>query len=137
MIAFAVLLVVHGAIHLLGAAKAFGWADLPELTQPISPAFGALWLASALLFLAAAASLFVWPRGWRAIGAIAIVTSTIVIVPSWADAKVGAVVNAVVFVGVALLSLQRRPLDAGEPATLIDDMHGTVERDTEQRTRAR
>lgn len=111
MIAFAVLLVVHGAIHVLGAARAFGWADLPGLTQPISPAFGALWLASALLFLAAAASLFLWPRGWRAIGAVAIATSMIVIVPSWADAQVGAVANAVVFVGVALLPLQHQRSD--------------------------
>jgi hypothetical protein len=27
--AFAVILVLHGLIHLLGAAKAFGWAEIP------------------------------------------------------------------------------------------------------------
>ena len=56
---------------------------------------------------------------------------------SWADAKVGAVANAVVLVGVAMLSLPRQRLDAGDPATLIENMHGTVERGTEQRTRVR
>jgi hypothetical protein len=29
--AFAVLLVAHGLIHLLGFAKAFGFAELPQL----------------------------------------------------------------------------------------------------------
>ena len=62
---FAILLLLHGLIHLLGASKAFGWAELPHLTQPISPARGMLWLASALLFAGTAASLFAWSRGWR------------------------------------------------------------------------
>ena len=44
--AFAILLVVHGLIHLLGAAKGFDWHELPQLTQPISPEFGGLWLVS-------------------------------------------------------------------------------------------
>jgi hypothetical protein len=60
---FAIVLVVHGLIHAIGFAKAFGLADLPELTQPISPLLGALWLLTALLFFVAAAALFLWPRG--------------------------------------------------------------------------
>jgi hypothetical protein len=106
---FAALLVVHGLIHLLGAAKAFRWAALPQLTQPISSGFGALWLVAALLFLSAAAALYAWPRGWWAIAAIAVVISTIVIVPSWTDAKVGAVANAVVLVGVVFGFLSQGP----------------------------
>jgi CubicO group peptidase (beta-lactamase class C family) len=72
---------VADLIHLLGAAKAFGWADLPQLTQPISPAAGALWLVSAGLFLATAGSLFLWPRWWWLLGAAAVVLSMAVIVP--------------------------------------------------------
>ena len=79
--AFAILLVVHGPIHLLGTAKAFGWADLPQLTQPISVTVGALWLLAALLFLTTAVSLWVWPRVWWTVGACAVVVSTLVIVP--------------------------------------------------------
>jgi hypothetical protein len=40
--AFALLLVLHGLIHLLGAAKALGWAELPQLTQPVTPLAGTL-----------------------------------------------------------------------------------------------
>ena len=107
--AFAILLVVHGLIHLLGTAKAFGWADLPQLTQPISVTFGALWLLAALLFLTTAVSLFVWPRVWWAVGVCAVVVSMLVIVPSWTDAKFGALANAVVLVGVAFGFLSQGP----------------------------
>ena len=34
--AFAFIIGLHGLIHLMGPAKAFGYADLPQLTQPIS-----------------------------------------------------------------------------------------------------
>ncbi len=106
---FALLLVVHGLIHLLGVAKAFGLADLPQLTQPISPLLGTLWLLAALLFLSAAAALFVWPRGWWAIGACAIVVSMFAIVPSWTDAKFGAIANLVVLIGVVFGFLAQGP----------------------------
>ena len=37
---FAVIIAVHGLIHLMGPAEAFGLADLPQLTQPISRGMG-------------------------------------------------------------------------------------------------
>jgi len=97
---FALFLVLHGLIHLLGAAKGFGLAALPQLSRPISPALGTLWLAAALLFVAAAVSIFAWPRWWWLAGAAAIAVSMAAIVPSWSDAKFGAAANAVALVGV-------------------------------------
>lgn len=95
VIAFAVLLVIHGLIHVMGLWKA--------------PALGGLWIMSALLFLAAAVSLFAWPRWWWAIGLGAIALSMAVIVPSWTDAKFGTLVNGVALVGVALGFLSQGP----------------------------
>ena len=106
---FAMVLLLHAFIHVLGFAKAFGWAELPQLTQPISPLVALLWLVAALLFLAAAGSLLVWPRGWWAIGACAIVVSMFVIAPSWADAKFGALGNLIVLVGVIFGFLSQGP----------------------------
>jgi hypothetical protein len=108
-IAFAILLLVHGSIHLLGAAKAFGWADLSQLTHSISQAQGVLWLASALLFAVTATALFVWPRGWWLIGAGAIAVSMLAIVPSWGDAKVGAAANSIVAIGLVFGFLSQGP----------------------------
>lgn len=107
---FAFVLVLHGLIHLLGFMKAFGLAELPQLTQPISPLFGILWLLAAILFVSAAAALSVWPRGWWAIGACAIVVSMIVIVPSWADAKIGAMGNLIALIGVLFGFLAQGPI---------------------------
>jgi hypothetical protein len=118
---FALLLVVHGLIHLLGVAKAFGLADLPQLTQPISPLLGTLWLLAALLFVSAAAALFVWPRGWWAIGACAIVVSMSAIVPSWTDAKFGTIGNLVALIGVVFGFLAHGPVSLR--ATYERDVH--------------
>lgn len=41
-----VVVVVHGLIHLLGAAKGLRWADVSQLKEPISPAMGAALLAT-------------------------------------------------------------------------------------------
>jgi hypothetical protein len=99
-LAFAIVLVVHGLIHLLGVAKAFELAELPQLTRPIQPLMGVLWLAASLLFLFTAGALFVWPRWWWVIGCVAIAVSMMAIVPSWADAKFGALANLVLLDGI-------------------------------------
>jgi hypothetical protein len=98
MVLFGLLLVVHGLIHLLGFVKAFRLADLPQLTQPISPLYGVLWLSAGVLFVCTAIALAVWPRWWWITSALAVAISTIAILPSWQDAKVGAYVNAVVVI---------------------------------------
>ena len=90
---------MHGLIHLLGFAKAFGLADLPQLAQPISRTWGALWLAAGMLVLAAAALLPLAPRWWWAVGAVAVVASQAVIFSSWGDAKFGTVANVVLLLG--------------------------------------
>jgi hypothetical protein len=95
-----VVIVLHGLIHLMGFAKAFGYADLPQLTQPISPGMGMLWLAAAILMLATAGALFLWPRGWWAIGAIAVVVSQVAIMASWNDARFGTIANVVILVAI-------------------------------------
>ncbi|MGE4053501.1 MAG: DUF6544 family protein [Vicinamibacterales bacterium] len=109
VITFAILLVVHGLIHLLGAAKGLGAAELPQLTQPISPVLGMGWLATALLFLASAVSLFVWPRWWWAVALCAVVASMAVIIPSWTDAKFGALANVIVLAGAGFGFLSQGP----------------------------
>jgi hypothetical protein len=134
-VVFAVVLVVHGLIHLLGVAKAFGLADLPPLTRPISPLLGLLWLLAAVLFLIAAAALFLWPRVWWTIGAGALVVSTFVVATAWSDARFGTLGNVIVAVGVLFgflaygpLSLRaaydrdvERALAPADPAELIEE----------------
>lgn len=107
--AFAVFLVIHGLIHLIGAAKAFGWADLPQLTQQITPIFGTLWLMAAVLFVGSAITLSGSSRGWAVLALGAVAVSITAIAPSWTDAKVGAVADLVVIAVVAASYLMPSP----------------------------
>ena len=107
--AFAVLLVGHGLLHLIGAATAFRLAHLPQLTQPITPAVGAVWFAAAALLVASAGAIYLWPRWWWVLAVLAAVVSTVAIVPSWADAKMGSAVNLVVIAGALFGYMSQGP----------------------------
>lgn len=96
----AAFLVLHGLIHLMGFAKAFGYAQLPQLVLPISRMMGALWLTAALLLLAAAVALFAAPRFFWALGALGLLASQIVIISAWSDARYGAALNLIALIAV-------------------------------------
>ena len=97
-----VLLVGHGLIHLLGAAKGFGWAAVSQLKEPIGPGGGALWLLAAMLVLAAAALLATGaPTWWWAVALLAALASQIAIVTSWSDARYGTVANLILLLAAA------------------------------------
>lgn len=99
-VAFSILLVLHGLVHLMGVANAFGYADLPQLTARISRPLGLVWLAATGLMLAAAVTLWAWPRAWWILGALAVVASQAAITTAWSDAKFGTVANVAVLAGV-------------------------------------
>lgn len=99
--ALAIVIGVHGLIHVMGFAKAFGYADLAQLTQPVSRGWGLAWLAAAVLLLAAAVT---WAAGVRAfwiVGAAALTVSQLAIAAAWRDARAGTVVNVLLLALVA------------------------------------
>jgi hypothetical protein len=95
------LLAVHGLIHLMGFAKAFGYAELPQLTQPVSGGTGVAWLAAGLLVIASAATMVASPRSFWIVGGVALVVSQTVILSEWSDARAGTIVNVVLMLAVA------------------------------------
>jgi hypothetical protein len=95
-----VVVMVHGAIHFLGAAKGLGWTKVSQLVEPISTELGAVWLAAAVVTIAAGVLLVARVRWWWIVGVVAVVTSQIVIVTSWADAKAGTIANVVLLLAV-------------------------------------
>jgi hypothetical protein len=97
----AAFLAVHGLIHVMGFAKAFGYAALPKLTQPISREMGLVWLAAALLMALTAIMMVAWPRTWWIAGAVALALSQAVIVSAWRDAWAGSLANVVLLIAVA------------------------------------
>lgn len=90
------VLVGHGLIHLLGVAKGFGWAAVPQLKEPIGPGGGVLWLLAGTLVLASAALIAVGaPTWWWLVAGSAAVASQVAIATSWGDAKAGTLFSVV------------------------------------------
>jgi hypothetical protein len=86
----------HGLLHLLGVVKAFGWADVSQLTKPIGVVGGLFWLVAAALAVTAAVFLTVGaPTWWWAIALGAAAISQIAITSSWHDARAGTIVNLI------------------------------------------
>ncbi len=108
-IAFAVLIGLHGLLHLLGAAKGFGWVELPQLRTPISPLAAVLWLGAAMLLVVAAIGVALGMHWWWRPGLAGLVLSQVLITPSWSDAKFGTLANLVIAIPVMLLLLDARP----------------------------
>jgi hypothetical protein len=98
----AVVVVGHGLIHLLGAAKGLGWATVTQLKEPISWPMGLAWLVAAALVVVTGVLLAGAAR-WRwALGAVAVLVSQGVLFTSWSDARAGTVANVILLVAVAI-----------------------------------
>lgn len=96
----AVVAVLHGLIHLLGAVKGFNWGDVSALKKPIGTAMGVVWLVAAVLMVTTGALLAASVRRWWIVGAFAVAASQVAIVMSWSDAKVGTAANVLVLAAV-------------------------------------
>jgi hypothetical protein len=108
-IAFAILIALHGLIHLLAPAKAFGWANVTQLRQPISPGSGVLWLLTAVLLIGASIALAIGTRWWWYFALPGVLLSQFLIAQLWSDAKFGTLANIVIVVPVLLAALDARP----------------------------
>jgi hypothetical protein len=107
----AVVLTVHGLVHLMGAALLWQWGEpgglrygdvRPEAGSTAALVVGAVWLVAVLLFLLTAALLAADRAAWRPIGLLAALVSIAVLLPSAGIAWAGLVVDAAVVVSVVL-----------------------------------
>jgi hypothetical protein len=89
-------------LHVLGVAKGWGLAALPQLRVPISARQGAAWLAAAVLFVAASVALLAPVRWWWLVAGAGLLVSSAVIAGAWADARAGMLVNLVVLLAVVV-----------------------------------
>jgi membrane protein implicated in regulation of membrane protease activity len=86
----------------MGFIKAFGFAEIPQLSQNFSKTGGLLWLTVALAFVSVGL-LFLMKNNlwfWIAIGAVLI--SQTLIITNWQDAKFGTIANLIVFVAAII-----------------------------------
>ena len=95
-IALALLIVIHGMIHLFGFLKAFGIAEFNSITQPISKPVGMIWLGAFFLFAVTLVLFLLQHRLWWAPGIAAVAVSQFLIFAFWQDAKFGTILNLVI-----------------------------------------
>ena len=111
--AVAIVTVLHGLIHLLGATKGLNWGIVSALKKPIGPAMGIVWLVAAVLMVATGALLAASVRRWWLVGAFAVVASQVAIVTSWSDAKVGTAANVLMLAAVVYGAAAHGPTSFG------------------------
>jgi len=105
----AVVVVGHGLIHMLGAAKGLGWAEVGALSEPIGLAMGLAWLAAAASVVATGVLLAVRSSRWWVVGTVGLVLSQAVILTSWNDAKAGIVANVLLLAALGYTFASRGP----------------------------
>lgn len=94
----AIIIFLHGAIHIMGFVKAFQLARIEQLSQPISQAAGLFWLLAALVFFATGLGYLLETSWWYKLGLAALVISSVLIIMAWRDAKYGMIANGIVLV---------------------------------------
>ena len=99
---FAILIFIHGSIHLFGFAKAFDLTQIEQLSTNISKLQGVFWFITFLIFAYTGEALLLenpfWP--WTAFTAALI--STILIFTVWKDAKYGVIPNIIILLAALL-----------------------------------
>lgn len=113
-IAIVALLAIHGLIHAMGFAGAWGLAEfqgsspVPTNLLKAQPhdglvrILGTVWLLAMLAFLVAAVLLATNNASWRPTAAVAAAVSMVLVVLWWRDAPLGALANALVVTAVIL-----------------------------------
>ena len=102
---FVFMIFIHGLIHLMGFAKAFGYGNIDQISSGISHINGVFWLLAFLLFVLACILFLLKNDNWLWIAILGSIISQVLIFKLWNEAKFGTIANllivAVVIVVIA------------------------------------
>ena len=101
---FSILILLHGAIHLLGFVKAFDLADIQQLSANISKSSGLIWLFVSVLFIISSVAYIAKFQWWSLLAILAVILSTLLTILVWKDAKFALIPNIIILI-VACFSL--------------------------------
>lgn len=99
-IIFFIIIILHAFIHLLGFLKAFGFANINQLTQQISKPLGVLWMVALLLLILSAILFIAEKDSWWITALAAVILSQVLIILFWQDAKFGTIPNIIILLAV-------------------------------------
>ena len=90
---FVFITIIHGLIHFIGFAKAFGYGNITQLTKEIAKPTGLVWFVTGVLFIICIALYLLKKDNWIYFALITVILSQILIINSWQDAKFGTIAN--------------------------------------------
>lgn len=110
-IIFAIIVLVHGLIHLMGFANQwhikkfsqFTGITLFPVSENLSKIFGIFWLLAALLFIVSAVGFVIDKDWWRILGFASVIISQLLIIIYWKDAWAGTIPNVIILF-IAIIS---------------------------------
>ncbi len=94
----ALVIAIHGLIHLMGYAKAFGFGNIPQLKKPVSKPVGILWLIAAIHLITVAIFYLLGKEDWWIVAIPVLIISQILIIMFWKDAKMGTIANLIILI---------------------------------------
>jgi hypothetical protein len=106
---FLIIMILHGLIHLMGFTKAFNYAEIKALTQPITTTSGVFWLFTSVLFILSSILWILDQRSWWIFAAVAILLSQVLILMYWKDAKAGTIANILLILPVLMAGMNTLP----------------------------
>ena len=95
---FGILILLHGAIHYLGFAKAFDLFKVEQLRLTISKSYGILWALSFMLLGVSGGMILANRPEWWMLSVVAVLLSQLLIVKFWKDAKYGTIANVIIII---------------------------------------
>ncbi|MHB1108315.1 MAG: DUF6544 family protein [Lutibacter sp.] len=101
---FLTIILLHGAIHLLGFVKAFDLANIQQLSANISKSAGLIWLFVFVLFIFSGIAYIAKFQWWSLLAILAVFLSASLAISVWKDAKFAMIPNAIILI-VAFFSL--------------------------------
>lgn len=106
--ALALVIALHGLIHLAGFLKVFNVPAVSWLGQRISGTMGAAWLAAAVMFIITALFLQLRKDFWWVFATASVLLSQYLVFTNWQTAKAGTAVNIVILlVAIATIASSR------------------------------
>lgn len=98
----AIVLFIHGLLHLMGYSKAFKYSGIKHIEAHISRPIGMLWIMGCLFFIATGVLFLLNNDYWQIVGLISIAISQIVIIVGWKNARYGTIANLLILTAIII-----------------------------------
>ena len=98
----AIIIFIHGLLHLMGYSKAFQYSGIEHIKAHISRPIGILWIMGCLFFIGTGVLFLLNNDYWQIAGLVSIALSEIAIILGWQNARYGTIVNLLILTAIII-----------------------------------